>query len=149
MVVAALDAIVSGESPELIKETVASYVGIHYWERIVGDKSLQCRREEILERYRDRRQYSAATGLLEDFAKLGDFELQTILRNLDNDTFTAAMCGVSGTVLVAFMANLSDRLLAVISEDIDGWSGTEEEIVAAQRAVLEIRKRCCQTELKP
>ncbi len=147
MVVAALAAIVSGESEELIKETIASYVGMHYWEKIVGDKSLQCRREEIMERYRNKRQYSAATGLLEDFAKLGDFELQTILRNLDNDTFTAAMCGVSGTVLVAFMANLADRLLAVIGEDIDRWNGTEEEIVAAQRQVMEIRKRCCQTDV--
>lgn len=144
MVVAALAAIVAGESPELIKETIASYIGMEYWKRIVGDKSRQCRRDEILKRYRDKGQYSAATDLLENFAALGDFELQTILRNLDNEVLTAAMCGASGTVAAAFMANLSDRVLAVISEDMDNWQGTEEEILAAQRKVVEIRERCCQ-----
>lgn len=143
MVVAALAAIVSGEPAEWIKEIIASYVGMNYWEKIVGDKALHCMREEVLERYRDKKQYSAATDLLESFTELGDFELQTILRNLDQDIFTVAMCGASGAVVVAFMANLSDRLLAFISEDIDRWEGTEEEIVAAQRQVVEIKNRCC------
>lgn len=145
MVVAALEAIISGESPEIIKEIIASYIGMDYWEKIIGYKPWQCRRDEILERYRDKKQYSAATDLLENFMELGDFELQTILRNLDNDVFTAAMCGASGAVVVAFMANIADRLLALFSEDIDNWKGTEEEILKAQRKVVEIRNRCCQS----
>ena len=39
---------------------------------------------------------------------------------------------------VAMGGNLSDRLLYFVSEDIDRWSGTEEEIVKAQRRVLEV-----------
>ncbi|MDE7224897.1 MAG: helix-turn-helix domain-containing protein [Acetatifactor sp.] len=144
MVVAALEAIVSGEAPELISETIASYIGMDYWKKIIGDKSLQDRRSEILERFRDKEQYSTETDLLESFAELGDFEIQTILRNLDNDVFTAAMCGASGTAAIRFLANLSDRVLAFISEDIANWKGTEEEILEAQRRVVEIRNRCCQ-----
>lgn len=145
MVVAALEAIVSGESQDLIRETIASYIGMEYWEKIIGDKSRQLMRDEILERYRNKKQYSAATDLLENFVELGDFEIQTILRNLDNDVFTAAMRGASGTVAVRFLANLADRVLAFLAEDIDKWNGTEAEILEAQRKVLEIRNRCCQS----
>ena len=143
MVVAALEAIISGESPEMIKEIIASYIGMDYWEKIIGYKPRQHRMDEILERYRDKKQYSAATDLLENFVELGDFEIQTILRNLDDDVFTAAMCGASGAVVVAFMSNIADRLLVVLSEDIDNWKGTEEEILKAQRKVVEIKNRCC------
>lgn len=145
MVVAALEAIISGESPVMIKEIIASYIGMDYWEKIIGYKGRQYSRDEILERYRDKKQYSAATDLLENFVELGDFEIQTILRNLDNDVFTAAMCGASGAVVVAFMANVADWLLAFLSEDIDNWKGTEEEILEAQRKVVEIRNRCYQS----
>ncbi|GFH95890.1 hypothetical protein IMSAGC003_02441 [Lachnospiraceae bacterium] len=143
MVVAALESIVSGESPELLKEILASYIGMEYWEKVLGNVPGERRREEILERYRNKQLYSGATDLLEGFEELGDFEIQIILRNLDNDVFTAAMCGASGEVVVKFMANLSDRVLAFIGEDMDGWEGTEEEILEAQRKVVEIRRRCC------
>lgn len=119
MVVAALEAIISGESPVMIKEIIASYIGMDYWEKIIGYKPGQYRRDEI----------------------------QTILRNLDNAVLTAAMCGASGAVVVAFMANISDLLLAIFSEDITNWKGTEEEILEAQRKVVEIRNRCCQSYL--
>ena len=145
MVVAALEAITSGENPELIKEIIASYIGMDYWEKIIGYKPRQYRRDEILERYRDKKQYSSATDLLEGFVELGDFEIQTILRNLDDAVFTAAMCGASGAVTIRFLANLADRLLTVISEDIDNWQGTEKEILEAQRKVVEIKNRCCQS----
>ena len=146
-VVAALEAIVSGESTDLIKEIIASYIGMDYWEKIVGDKSLQDRRDEILKRYLDKKQYSAATDLLETFVELGDFEIQTILRNLESDVLTAALRGASGAVAVRFLANLADRVLAFISEDMDNWKGTEEEILEAQRIVAEIKNRCCKGDM--
>ena len=61
-----------------------------------------------------------------------------MLRNMDNDTLTAALAGASGKVAVRFLSNLADRILCCIHEDIEHWSGTEEEILAAQRKVLEI-----------
>lgn len=143
MVVAALEAIISGESEELVKDIVASYIGIGYWEKMIGDRTRQRRREEILERYREKKTYSENTNLLEPFVQLGDFEIQTILRNLENSDCTAAICGASGAVAVRFLANLSDRVLAFISEDIDNWQGSEEEILTAQRKIVEIWERCC------
>lgn len=142
MVVAALEAIVSGEPEEWIKEILASYIGMDYWEKTVGDMTRQRAREEILEKYRDKKPYSENTNLLEPLAQLGDFEIQTILRNLENSEFAAAMRGVSGAVAVRFLSNLADRVLAFIGEDIDNWQGTEEEILTAQRKILETWERC-------
>ena len=141
MVVAALEAIVSGESADLVREIIASYIGMDYWTKITG-YNRQEKREEILQRYGDKKQFSAATGLLEGFVELGDFEIQTILRNLENQELTAALYGASGAAAVRFLANLSDRVLVFISEDIDNWEGTEEEILDAQRKIVEIRNRC-------
>lgn len=140
MVTAALEAIVSGEPLDRVKEIVASYIGMDYWEKMAVDRGRQRTREDILARYKE--PYAGDTGLLEPLAGLGDFEIQTILRNLEIREFTAAMRGVSGAVAMRFLSNLSDRMLAFIGEDIDNWQGTEEEILAAQRKVLEIRKRC-------
>lgn len=61
-----------------------------------------------------------------------------ILKNLDNETLTAALGGASGKIVARFLMNLSDRLLYFVSEDIDNWKGTEEEIMKAQRQVLAI-----------
>ena len=112
-----------------------------YWEKL-EDMNKTARnkrtREEIIGRYRDKKLFSERTNLLEGFKQVGDFEIQVILRNLDNETLVAALCGASGVIVEGFLANLSDRLLYFVSEDIDRWEGDEEEILAAQRRVLAI-----------
>lgn len=141
MIVQLLKRIASGENTELLKEVVASYVGVGYWKRIEDEnrKALGKRnRDEIIGKYRDKELYSSKTDLLERFESVGDFEIQVILRNLDSETLTAALCGASGKIVVCFLMNLSDRLLYFVSEDIDNWNGTEEEIMKAQRQVLAI-----------
>ena len=141
MIVQLLKRIVSGENTELLKEVVASYVGVGYWKR-VEDENRKAQgkrnRDEIIGKYRDKELYSSKTDLLERFESVGDFEIQVILRNLDSETLTAALSGASGRIVVRFLMNLSDRLLYFVSEDIDNWSGTEEEIMKAQRQVLAI-----------
>lgn len=129
--------IVSVETPTVLQEVIASHVGMGYFEKL-GYKDRGGTREEILAKYRDKPQYSAKTGLLEVFGDIGDFEIQTILRNLDNDCFTKAMCGASGRIVVRFLANLADVLLRPVSRDIDSMECTEEEMVQAQRRVLEV-----------
>ena len=141
MIVQLLKRIASGENTELLKEVVASYVGVGYWKR-VEDENRKAQgkrnRDEIIGKYRDKELYSSKTDLLERFESVGDFEIQVILRNLDNETLTAALSGASGKIVVRFLMNLSDRLLYFVSEDIDNWNGTEEEIMKAQRQVLAI-----------
>lgn len=141
MIVQLLKRIASGENTELLKEVVASYVGVGYWKRIEDENRKaqgKRNRDEIIGKYRDKELYSSKTDLLERFESVGDFEIQVILRNLDNETLTAALSGASGKIVVRFLMNLSDRLLYFVSEDIDNWNGTEEEIMKAQRQVLAI-----------
>ena len=141
MIVQMLKRIASGENTELLKEVVASYVGVGYWKRIEDENRKaqgKRNRDEIIGKYRDKELYSSKTDLLERFESVGDFEIQVILRNLDSETLTAALSGASGKIVVCFLMNLSDRLLYFVSEDIDNWSGTEEEIMKAQRQVLAI-----------
>ncbi len=141
MITRILKRIASGESTEMLREIIASYVGVGYWEKL--ENAHRCEkgkrdRAEIIGIYRDKKLYSEKTDLLERFVGVGDFEIQVILRNLDNETLTAALCGASGKIVEMFLMNLSDRLLYFVSEDIDHWKGTEEEILKAQRRVLAI-----------
>lgn len=146
MIAAALKMIYAGEKQEDLKELIASYIGMEYRQKggHMGE-ILHCTRQEIIEKYTGKQLYSDATDLLEAAADLGDFEIQTMLRNLDETTLTAALAGVSGRVAVRFLSNLADRVLYLIHEDVAHWSGTEEEILAAQRRVLEVGSFCLGT----
>ena len=73
---------------------------------------------------------------------MGAFEIQLILRNLDNATLTAALAGASGKVAKTFLANLSDRCMYFIHEDMKQWNGTEEDILSAQKKVRELGNFC-------
>ena len=141
MIVHVLGEIASGAHPELLREIIASYVGVGYWEKLEdarrGEQGKRTR-DEIIGKYRDKKLFSEKTDLLERFETVGDFEIQVVLRNLDNDTLTAALSGASGQIIERFLLNLSDRLLYFVSEDIDRWNGTEEEILKAQRRVLAV-----------
>lgn len=137
MVVDALKMIFAGERPEIIQELIASYIGVDYREKVRKmDAVLKQSREEILNKYSSKKPYSEATNLLEIFRNCDDFEIQTVLRGTDSDTLAAALYGASGETAVCFLSNLSDRVLYFISEDIEHWSGAEEDILAAQRKIL-------------
>jgi len=138
MITAALRKIFAGESPMILQELIASYIGMDYRERNgkIGEL-LKNSRQEILAHYNDKKMYSDKTDLLEDFTHVGDFEIQLTLRNLDKNTLVAALTGASGEAAKAFLSNLSDRVLCLIDEDIRQWDGTEEDILTAQKKVLE------------
>lgn len=95
-------------------------------------------REEILEKLKGKEPFSAATVLLEPLVELDDFTIRTIIRNIDNLTLAAAMHGASGRVVKRFFDNISDFLLYFVNEDMETWQGTEKDILAAQRKVLEL-----------
>jgi len=141
MIARMLKRIASGENTEMLKEIVASYVGVGYWEKLEdATRKAQGKRnrDEIIGKYNNKELYSAKTNLMERFEFVGDFEMQVILRNLDNETLAAALNGASGKIVTRFLKNLSDRLLYFVSEDIDNWNGTEEDILKAQRQVLAV-----------
>lgn len=141
MIVHVLERIVSGAHPELLREIIASYVGVGYWEKLEDAKREgqgKRTRDEIIGKYRNKKLFSEKTDLLERFELIDNFEIQAILKNLDNETLTAALSGASGKIVAGFLMNLSDRLLYFVSEDIDRWNGTEEDILKAQRRVLAV-----------
>ncbi|MCM1024873.1 MAG: helix-turn-helix domain-containing protein [Roseburia sp.] len=143
MIAETIRMIFSGENPEIIQETVASHIGMDYCEkREALSVLLKNSRQDILSRYEKKKTFSNDTNLLEDFADLDDFTIRAILRNTDNSTLTAALTGASGRVAVRFLSNLSDRMLYFISEDMEQWQGTEEDILAAQRKLLETGSFC-------
>lgn len=144
MIVAALRKIFSGESTEIVRELIASFIGMEYREKNTGKmrEVLQYTREEILEQYQGKKCYSKQTDLLEEFADLGEFEIRLILRSIDNVTLTAALAGASGKVVKAFLSNLSERMLYFIHEDMIQWNGVEEDILEAQKKVLELGMLC-------
>ena len=142
MIAAVLPKIFQGQNPKLIWELVASYVGMEYRERVKpldGERREWKRtREEILEKLKSKQPYSDATLLLEPLVEMDDFSIQVILRNIDNRTFAAAMYGASGRVVRRFFENVSDTVLYYVNEDLEIWQGTEEDILTAQRRVLEL-----------
>lgn len=141
MITQMLKRIASGENPVILREIIASYMGIGYWKKLEDidrKKKGKRSRDEIIGKYKDKKIYSEKTDLLERFELVGDFELQVILRNLESETLTTALRGASGKIVARFLMNLSDRLLYFITEDIDNWSGTEEDILKAQRQVVAI-----------
>lgn len=143
MIAAVLQRIFAGESPKLLQERIASYIGMDYSEKNGRmSEMLKYTRQEILDQYKGKKTYSENTDLLEGFVHVGAYEIQLILRNLDNVTLTAALAGASGEAARTFLSNLSDRLLYFIHEDMKQWNGTEEDILAAQKKVLEIGRFC-------
>lgn len=141
MIVHVLGEITSGANPELLREIIASYVGVGYWEKLEdakrGEQGKRTR-DEIIGKYKDKKLFSEKTDLLERFEAVGDFEIRVTLGNLDSETLAAALNGASGKIVTSFLTNLSDRLLYFVSEDIDRWKGTEEDILKAQRRVLAV-----------
>lgn len=74
---------------------------------------------------------------------MGNFEIQLILRNIDNVTLlTSALVGASGEVARVFLSNLSDRMLYFIHKDMKQWNGTEKDILTAQKKVQELGNIC-------
>lgn len=137
MVAEVLGMIVSGERRELVLEACASHIGVGYREKI-GSDHVALKREELLEKYQKKAVAGERTGLLEKLSEVGDFEIQVLLRNLDNATLTAALCGASGAVVTKFLKNLSDWVLVFLCEDMENFKGGEEEMAAAQQRVLEL-----------
>ena len=59
---------------------------------------------------------------------------------MENVTYHGVAMG--GKIYSLRMANLSDKMLYFIHEDMKQWNGTEEEILTAQKKVLELGNFC-------
>lgn len=73
-----------------------------------------CRENEKI----DEHDHSIIGQLSITIEKLSDNEMQRILREIDNNTLSVAMKGLSGTVRKKFFDNLSSRLGQLIAKDV-------------------------------
>lgn len=133
MINAVLLSILSGESPEVLQELIASYLGKELRSKFIKNEENQLFREEILASYAGK---TCTVPLLEELENTEDTVLRTVIRNIDNATLATALSGASGKICVRFLKNLSERLLGFLHEDIQAVQAEEKEIREAQRRVL-------------
>lgn len=130
--------IVSGESEEIIREVIASHLGAAYRGKFVhAAENAKALRNELLESYNNISLRYPDTHLLDELAECSDYEIQFILKSLENQTLVSALNGASGKVAKKFLENLAGRVLYFIDEDIKQYQGTEADILDAQKKILE------------
>lgn len=134
----ALLAIEAGAKEEILCELIASHLGKSFRSKLVKVPTEQERREALLARYRDK---EIQVPFLEELAECDDRTIQLILRQLDNETLIAALSGASGKVCKKFLRNVSERMVFFIIVDMEEYGGSIEEVEAAQKQVLESRRK--------
>ncbi len=140
LITESMQMIFSGETMEVLREVIASHIGMDYW---LHEMDWTKSKEEILDKYAGREVLEPqVTNLLEPLLSATDFQIQMILRNLDSQTLAGALYGASGQVITKFLSNLSERMMIFIGQDVDNWIGTTQDILAAQRKILEVRANC-------
>lgn len=145
MIADVLQYIISGESEGIIREVIASYMGRNYRNHFVNiTEEKKKLRKDILAFYKEKEQKSETVCPLEEFLECSDEKIQYIIKNIENNTFVAALSGASNQVCVKFLSNLSDRLLCCIDEDIRQYRGTKEEIAEAQKKILKVSENFLQ-----
>ena len=139
MIAETLICILSGDREEIVREVIASHLGMEFRDKlsIFAQYKEQCK-EDILAEYKEKAVFSADTNLLEALADASALQIQMLLRKLDVITLVSALAGSSGAVVIKFLENLSDKLLIFVDEDIRRFSGGTGEIVKAQQRVLEL-----------
>ncbi|MGN0155585.1 MAG: helix-turn-helix domain-containing protein [Lachnospiraceae bacterium] len=128
--------IVMGESQELIGEVLASYIGMEYREQIVKGRRVYNKSRNELYKELDNL-CKQKLDMLDCFAAIDDFHIQLILRQMNHDELVTALVGTSKAIAVRVLNNVSDRLLPFLIEDMYKYQGTEENIMLAQRKMLE------------
>lgn len=92
-------------------------------------------REEIIKRYDGKK---ASVIILETVLEYSDEVIKQIIRDVDNVVLTRALSGASGQVCKRFLANMSDKLLPFIDEEITNCVTIEKEIAEAQEEILKM-----------
>lgn len=74
---------------------------------------------------------------MEELLNCTEEQVRFLLKHLGGDVLVLALAGASGELCVRFLSNLSDRMLSFMDEDIYKCEATPEQILEAQRKVLE------------
>jgi flagellar motor switch protein FliG len=81
---------------------------------------------------------SKALITMEDLIFIKDDGIQTLLKNLDNNTITIALSGATKTIQRFFLENMSPRIARIVEDEINNASnkGSRQDIVDAQMKII-------------
>lgn len=128
--------IFSGENEETVKEVISSFLGRKYAGLIL--KKAQLTRDELIEKIALMDTGVEDTGVLDPLASISDYDIQMMLRQIDNDEFLQALLGTSKDIRIRLLNNLSDRLIAFIADTLTNIQGDIDSIIKIQRKVISI-----------
>ena len=131
----------SGENEEVIIEEVKAFLGRKY-AHLIDDKEKQERwkmtRSEAIEYYSQYDTGIEDTKIMTDFTDYSDYNIQRVLKCIDNEELLLAMMGASANIRKAFMRNLSDTMLRLLGEDLVSRTAEIQKIIDTQKRLLEL-----------
>lgn len=84
--------------------------------------------------------------VFEDINKLGDKDIQTILKNVETSQWAMALKGVSPELRAKILGNMSQRAAAMLSEEMDYLGAVRlSEVEAVQTQIVDIVRRLEET----
>lgn len=128
--------IFSGENEEIVKEVISSFLGRKYAGLVIPKAQLS--RGELIKEIADMDTGFADTGVLDPLDSISDYDIQMMLRQIDNDEFLQALLGTSKDIRIRLLNNLSDRLIAFIADTLTYMQGDIDSIIKIQRKVIGI-----------
>lgn len=128
-----------------IREILCSYFGIEFRKKFFDNldpniNNSKSFREKFDLKYKNKKNLSENTNLLDKCLNLDYRTLQRILRELDDHTIAIALSGASGKVIRLFLNNLSTNEANYIAEEIEIIKPNEKSIIDAQNQVLDTMK---------
>ena len=129
----------SGENETTVKEWLRAFLGRKY-AHLIGDDELELRwkmsREDAIEYYSKINAGFKSTGVLDELESCDNVCIQQIIRLVDNDDLVNAMLGASVKIRHKFLANLSDRMIILVGEDMLKGTYDVERVTMAQEKVM-------------
>lgn len=128
--------IFSGENEEIVKEVISSFLGRKYAGLVL--QKMQLSRRELIEKIIAVETGFDNTEILDPLLSTDDYDIQMMLRQMENDEFLQALLGTSGEIRNRLLQNLSERMIAFIAETLHNTQGSIDDIKAAQRKMISI-----------
>ncbi len=138
MICSAIILIFSGENESIVREDIQSFLGRKYSAYL--SQNHQMNRHEVMEGVINIQTDFSDTGILDSLLDVEDYEIQLMLRQLNNEEFVQALLGTSKEIRIKLLQNLSERMLFLICEDLKNCVGDTAAIENAQKKMIHIVK---------
>ena len=125
-----------GVSERIIIEIISSHLGRAYGEKLaINMENRDIDRQKVLDSYNGK---EADVDVIEEMLVCSDESIKMLIRHVDNVTLVTALSGASGSLCKKFLSNISDKLLHFINQDIKKCNASINEMISAQKEVLQL-----------